>query len=223
MIKKSTPQDLSWRRFARQMLMPVFLLAGAYQPVFAQTPVIDVARLKALVEQSGLMQNISDRMGDVRKLEEEKLKSQMKISDQMGALATANLQSNSFKTETNPAVQSAAIETKSLVDGVDSSGASYAKWDEQRRASELVMDSQLSTLLSSGGKPLDWTGHAQLSAQLKTLTNDRIASSIVATNATTERRIKNKEDEAKALRLELEADQRVAAEARLAESLRSSP
>jgi len=189
----------------------------------AQTPVIDVARLKALVQQSGLMQNISDRMGDVHKLEVEKLKTQTKISDQMGALATANLQANNLKTEPNSAVQSAAIETKSLVDGVDSSGSSYTKWDEQRRASELVMDSQLSTLLSSGGKPLDWTGHAQLSAQLKTLTNDRIASSIIAANATTERRIKNKEDEAKALRLELEADQRAAADARLVEALRSSP
>ena len=212
---------LTWSRFARRIFTATLISFFANAGINAQTAVFDKARSDAQDVLIGVMENISKRMDDVKKLDDEKLRTQSKISDQLGAISTASLQGTSVKTDIDLSAQSASSQTRALVDGGESGGSAYTKWDEQRRAAELVMNSQLAALLKSGEKPLDWAGHAQLSAKIKTLTNDRIASSIVSANATTERRIKNKQDEARALQLELEADQRDAAQARINTILRN--
>ena len=198
------------------------VFCGLASLAHSQIPVFDSSRFTSLLAMNSLLGDITRKMDgggqdSVSKIEADKAALQGKISAQMGAPTTVNLAPGGVSTNTED--YRTYVLTRDLnppAKASDPTLVSYLQWDERRRLSEKAMDHQLATLLKErNGARLDWTGHLQLASATHTLTNTRLADSIVTANAINERRIKDKQTAAKLFRQELDEDLRNAAEARL--------
>jgi len=148
--------------------------------------------------------------------DEAKASSQQALLNMLGAPSTQHLSPLSTEEQPDPAYFAAQKELARRISSSPSELTRYLDWMDKRRVADAMMNEQLKTAIQeNNGKSLDWASNTKVATKFQTLTNDRIALSMLEANAAAELRAQQKSITADTLRQQSEAEMRADAEMRL--------